>query len=63
MGTKIPHSILVHFYLLLKLKFISENDNGIEFKIQRQKNHGTEWNVEFLIPKQTSYMHFADFWV
>ena len=34
MGTKNPYSILVHDLLLLKSKFNSETDNGIEFEFQ-----------------------------
>ena len=34
-------------YVLLKLKFISETGNCIEFEFQCQINHGPEWNVKF----------------
>ena len=56
MGTKIP-------YLLLRSRFISETDNGIECKFQCKINHGPEWNVKFMIPIQTPYGHLSNCWV
>ena len=32
-------------YLLMKLKFISEIDNDLEFELQCHINHGPQWNV------------------
>ena len=61
MGTMIAHFSLVH-YLLAKLRFVPESDNGIEFKLLCHINHGPEWNVEFSIPIQTPYWHFPNFW-
>ena len=46
-------------YLLMKLKIISETDNGIEFEFQYQKNHGPEWNAKLSIPIGAPYMHFC----
>ena len=46
-------------YMLLKLKFISETDNGIEFEFQCQINHGPKGNVEFSIPIQSPYRQFS----
>ena len=54
-------------YLLMKLKFISENDNGLEFELKCKIHHGPQWNVEFSIPIQAVtgtlliFAHFAHF--
>ena len=42
----------VQIYFLSKLNSISETDNGIQFKLQCDINHGPNWNVEFSIPIQ-----------
>ena len=48
-------------FLLLKVKFISETDNGTGFEFQCQINHEAEWNVEFSIPYKLLFGIFLFF--
>ena len=38
-GNQIPHYIMVYDSFAIEIKFIAENDNGIEFEFQCEINH------------------------
>ena len=61
MGMRVPHSILVHDLLAIEIKILFQKMTVALNLVQFQINHGPEWNVEFLIPKQSPHMPFSNF--
>ena len=62
MGMRIPCSILVHNLIVIEIQYpTSKTDHCIEFRFQRQVNHGPESLTGSLTAILISTLHFSEY--